>query len=247
MNTYLILIIVLVIFALLFIKNPNYNSVSTEYYTYGQCSDNPMNSCSPTSGYEPIFDPGAWNNNNFIEDSHNCYAYALNDINDDLAKLCEHGECRYINPQPGHYCGMTKRVNYENTTCEKLDERAKCDNPHMLDSTFDSTCPEGYYKIGLTVNPGKTYHWYRQGKNGYWDHKDGGREANNIDASGNLIIDPQYANRDYTNQDGSNYTEWCKFYCIPSNEHDHTYYARNDYYKDKLHYQAEYSNSVPEQ
>lgn len=195
------------------------------------------NELSPTTGDEPIYDPSLWNENNLIKDSHNCYAYALNDINYDLAKLCKK-KCKYINPQPGHYCGMTKRVNYKETTCDKFDKRIKCDNPNILDSTFETKCPNGYYKIGLSVQPGKIYHFYRQGQNGYWDHKDGGKEATNLDASGNVISNPEKADRNYGK---INFHKWCKYYCVPSNHHGNTYYARNDYFEDELLYKTEYN------
>ena len=240
LKMYILLFVILTLILLLFIK-PSKTQIDCNIENYEQvyenCSDNPENTCSPITGSEPEYDPEKWNGNDYIEDSHNCYAYSLNDINDDLTKLCKNSECRYINPQPGHHCGMTKRVNYDETTCDKLDERIKCDNPSIFDTTFEEKCPSGYYKIGLAVQPNKIYHFYRQGKNGYWDHKDGGREATNLDASHKVIVNPVDANRDY----GQNhFYKWCKFYCVPSNEFGHTYYARNDYYGGKLHYKAQY-------
>ena len=229
-----IIIFVLIGFIIILLVDRNKNKENYNVIS-GNCEDNPQNQCSPTTGFEPDYDPEKWNGNDYIQDSHNCYAYSLNDINEDLAKICEEGECRYINPQPGHHCGMTQIVNLEETTCDNLDERIKCDNESITNASFEESCPEGHYKIGLAVQPKKIYHFYRQGKNGYFDHKDGGREATNLDASGNEIVNPEKADRDY----GQNhFYEWCKFYCVPSNDYGRTFYARNDYFGGKLHYKT---------
>lgn len=227
---------IIILFVFLFILFKISGIVSAETYINGTCESN---ICGPLTGSEPVYEPSLWNDNNYIQGSHNCYTYSMNDINHDLAKLYEENKAirSYINPQPGHHCGMTKRVQYKETTCEKLDERMKCDNPNVIDSTFEESCPSGYYKIFLATNPGKIYHYYRQGSTGYWDHKDGGKEATNIDASGNLITNPEIANRYYDKK--NNFHDSCGFYCVPSNETDDTCVTRNDYYGGQLHYEAQ--------
>ncbi len=53
-------------------------------------------------------------------------------------------------------------------------------------------CPEGTYKVALIYSE-NDYHWYRQNPDGTWSHKPGRTEVTNLDAMGNLIFDPIYA------------------------------------------------------
>ena len=193
-----------------------------------------------TSGYEPTYNPELWNSDNDIKQSHNCYSYALNTISDELVDICENGNCDYINPQPGHHCCMTNRVNYDETNCENLKNRILCDNPDIYESEFENVCENNFYKIGLSVDPvtGKnkhpSYHFYRQNKNGLWSHKDGGGEANLLDSDKDIIVNPQLSNRDFGKY---NYSEWCGYFCVPDNKNLNM--ARNNYFKNKLHYPSD--------
>lgn len=195
----------------------------------------------PTNGFEPNYEPDKWNNNNYIQGSHNCYAYSLNDICPDLTQAYKNNkdDRNWMNPQPGHYCGMTKKVNYDETTCDKLKERILCDNPFIIETDCETVCPDKYYKIGLAVSPKTTYHFYRQNKDGTWSHKDGGREVTKLDASNNIITNPELSNRDFGY---ANYTNWCGYYCVPNDENIKTKYARNDYFEDKLWYSCPNKN-----
>jgi hypothetical protein len=168
---------------------------------------------SPLTGYEPTYEPETWNDNPNIKKSHNCYSYMLNNQSGCLENLCEIGNCKYINPQPGHYSGITTFVDTKKTTCDKLEMRMMSDNPYIENSDLKTKCKDGFYKTGLAIDPKKQYHFYRQDSNGYWSHKDGGRPATNIDASNQLILDPAQSNRNYTKY---NYTDWCGYYCVPN-------------------------------
>ena len=168
---------------------------------------------SPLTGYEPKYEPKKWNDNPNIKRSHNCYSYMLNNQNRCLEDLCKKGNCKYINPQPGHQSGMTLFVDTKKTTCDKLEMRMMSDNPHMEKSELKTKCKNGFYKTGLSVDPQKQYHFYRQDSNGYWSHKDGGKPVTNLDASNNLILDPEQSNRDYSKY---NYKDWCGYYCVPN-------------------------------
>ncbi len=98
-------------------------------------------------------------------------------------------------------------------------------------------CPEGTYKIALVVDsdndpniadilyydsenecyviqPDTDYHWYRQNPDGTWSHKLGVGEVTNLDASGNIIYDPQVCNRDYRNTLGVIYSDFVGYYCV---------------------------------
>ena len=88
-------------------------------------------------------------------------------------------------------------------------------------SKYD-VCPAGTYKIALVVDytddanvvndlrlwqstitgeifwldrPDTDYHWYRQNADGTWSHKPGITEVINVDASNNIIFDPEICNR----------------------------------------------------
>ena len=172
-----------------------------------------QNPPSPLTGYEPTYEPKKWNDNSNIKRSHNCYSYMLNNQSRCLENLCQIGNCKYINPQPGHHSGVTLFVDTDKTTCDKLEMRMMSDNPRIENSDLKTKCKNGFYKTGLSVDPRKQYHFYRQDSNGYWSHKDGGKIATNIDASNQLILDPAHANRDYTKY---NYKDWCGYYCVPN-------------------------------
>lgn len=169
--------------------------------------------------YYAKFEPNIWSNDN-IKGSHNCYSYFLNDISDTLAqihKIEDNDDRRILNPQPGHYCGMTTFVNYEETTCDLLNKRVLCDNPDITvlpkGVGQDYDCGENYYKGALKVRPKDMYHFYRQDEDGYWSHKDGGGEVIK------LYKDPKDIRDEYP--------EFCNYYCVPKNSYKDTNMARN--------------------
>ena len=180
----------------------------------------------PTSGHEPKYDPEKWNLNNDIEYSHNCYAYALDDINESLKNDCiDNDECDDLKPQPGYVCNKKfKSNNY----CKNVENKMLCDNPSIYKiNNKNHPCIKNYYKIGLatSIKPNKDYHFYRQDKDSFWSHKPGGTEVISYDASYNIIEDPEISNRDYVQDGGNyNYNDWCGFYCVPSNDYFDTKY-----------------------
>ena len=155
-----------------------------------------------------------------IRYSHNCYAYALNDINNDLLDICENKFCRGVNPQPGHYCNSNFIVN----TCYQLKARMLCDNPYIYEIDFDTKCKKKYYKIGLASQTNMLYHFYRQNSYGLWDHKDGGMKTSMYDSNNLVIINPELSNRNYDKY--RNYNIWCGFFCVPINSHIKTNMSR---------------------
>lgn len=167
-------------------------------------------SCSPINGYEPNYESKKWNDK-YIERSHNCYSYALDDINLNLANICEYDYCKGINSQPGHYC----KSKYNLNTCFQLEKRILCDNPLIKKTTFEDKCPKFYYKIGLSIQENMLYHFYRQNIYGLWDHKDGGTKVSIYDADNNYITNPKLSNRNFGKY--KNYNIWCNYYCVPYN------------------------------
>jgi hypothetical protein len=193
---------------------------------------------SPISGGEPDYEPEIWNDDNDIQYSHNCYSYFLNDINQNLKCLCKNGKCKYINPQPGHY-SRNIEVNLDNTTCDIIENRLLDDNINIHVADFDQKCAPNYYKGALTVDPNYQYHFYRQDSNGFWSHKDGGLPVTNLDASNKIISDPKLADKNYPDKKKPvNYSDFCNYYCIPSNQHTNTFMGRRNPKNKNLKYKT---------
>ena len=69
----------------------------------------------------------------------------------------------------------------------------------------------GTYKVALVAGIDSygrlDYHWYRQDSDGLWSHKRGTTSITRLDNSGDLIVDPQTADRDF-------YTEFLGYYAV---------------------------------
>ena len=170
----------------------------------------------------PIFEPERWNKNKYIRKSHNCYSYALNIIDRNLSKRCKYilkrkktkkkkVDCGVLKPQPGAYSKTIKSRGKYN--CKKVTYRMIKDNPVMKPIAKGVPCPLNYYLIAMVCIPdGSDYHFYRQDASGLWSHKNGGNVARNTDDSGNLIYDPEKADR-------GKYTIFCGYYTVPNDSH----------------------------
>jgi hypothetical protein len=71
----------------------------------------------------------------------------------------------------------------------------------------NNKCPKEGHLVALVIVPGWDFHWYRNGRNGYWTHKPGGTPVTNVDNSGVLIRDPRTANR-------GPYSDFCTFMVV---------------------------------
>ncbi len=168
-------------------------------------SNNKNITSSPLSGSEPKYEPARWNDKKHIKYNHNCYAYVLNKI----------ASNRDGKPQPGYFSNFPplRRSDYK---CEVFFQRLKKDIPSMYKISFGKPCRKGSYKGFIAIDPKKEdqdYHFYRQDSNGYWSHKPGRNKATNLDADGNKIKNPVYANRKYEYFD---YSDPCFFFCVYS-------------------------------
>ena len=166
----------------------------------------------PLSGSEPHYDPKKWNKELNDRLNHNCYAYFL----DDLIKN------RPKRPQPGHVDSNIEVFRKQDYTREEISRRAIYDNPSIYCVNPDVPCKEGYYKGVLVIDRYNNYHWLVQNSNGYWSHKPGQLEVTNVDAKGNLIIDPRKSNFIYDRaykQYKLLYSDIGPFFCVP-NEKD---------------------------
>jgi hypothetical protein len=157
----------------------------------------------------PKFEPEKWNDNIFIRKSHNCYAYALNMIDNKKVKECkekiENNKNFCKRPQPGLEYGYLDDLKIINYSSSMLINRIKSDNPLIKKTKLENKIEDGYYKICLflchiedkhhqNIND---FHFYRQDNNGFWSHKDGWRKATNKDKNNKLIINPEFTQKLY--------------------------------------------------
>jgi len=158
---------------------------------------------SPLSGSEPKYEPDKWNKNYNIKNNHNCYSYAV-----DQRESRRKGKA-----QPGYYSGYDREMIYN---CNSFYKRLSGDFPGVYLSSFEGKCEKGFHKSFLVYSEGDDidYHFYRQDNKGLWSHKPGRTEVTNKDASGNKIINPLHANRNYGHL---NYKTPCFFFCVNKN------------------------------
>ncbi|WP_030677487.1 hypothetical protein [Streptomyces sp. NRRL B-1347] len=136
------------------------------------------------------FNPGFWNNDATVRLNNNCYNYASNWRTNTFA-------------QPGRGCGNM----YKAITCAEVTRASLCDGMHHRFDCFpDSEKPR--YLVALVIAPGPgfiDFHWFRKQNEGFWGHKPGGTAARNTDNSGNVIYNPETANR-------GPYTVFCGYF-----------------------------------
>lgn len=154
----------------------------------------------------PVFQPEKWNDGKEPQKNNNCYAYAFRDLVPD----------RTNRKGVGEEAGLPK-IEGEKYTCPTFENNMKIEHPDVVKSSKDAQCPCGSYKISLfldTNEKSKDFHFYRQDNNDTWSHKIGGLPATNLDATGNIIMDPGTSDRNYKEFD-KNYDETCGYYCVP--------------------------------
>jgi len=171
---------------------------------------------SPVSNYEPLLDMKKWNENQFIENSHNCFAYAIDKIDPEYVKDCmKEPNCDVGFPQPGYKAGHN-RFGKKEKGCGDMVSRLWGDNPKIRTTTYYEKCPYQTSKIALIVDPKKDYHFLRQDPDGYWSHKPGALSVKRVDASGRPIIRPDRSLFIYKDKkDPLKYTEFCGYFCVP--------------------------------
>jgi len=138
----------------------------------------------------PSFQPTYWNDGSTIQYNNNCYNYSNNRRTDTFA-------------QPGRATGH----QYTQISIAAVSSAAISDG--LVPTTASAVSPNGQTKIALVIAPGYDYHWYRQDSNGMWTHKPGSTAATNVDNSGNVIYNPETANRGV-------YTQFAGYFFTPS-------------------------------
>ena len=198
---------------------------------------------SYVSGFEHDYDPKKWTHP-YIEGSHNCYTYFLNGqikaVQDRCDELCQKhnkgncpkkvDQCSNLKPQPGHFNNLLKKGSLDmgsnKYTCPMMEGRIIGDNESIKKVKFNQKCPAHHYKGAMVVDPGHTYHFYRQNPDGSWSHKPGTLPVTNKDASEKVIYVPHNADRNYNKnnkKDGINYVDFCGYYCVPNNKYINTH------------------------
>ena len=138
----------------------------------------------------PEYQPSLWNDGDGIQFNNNCYNYACNVPTGTFA-------------QPGRASGN----QYVNIDCMDVGQGAESDGLASSSCSQGCGCGACCHQVALVIWPGVDFHWYRHDRDGRWSHKPGGTEATNLDNSGNLITDPQLADR-------GPYTIFCGCYCV---------------------------------
>jgi hypothetical protein len=158
----------------------------------------------------PRFNPQLYNDHRY-ELTNNCYAFATMDRKP--TNLRDH------KLQPGEEAHLP-HIGSENYKCSLFRQYVLSDHPTYFfrDGRDKAPCPCGYYKAALVIthstDDNVDYHWYRQSDCGHWHHKPGSASVQTVDASGNDILDPQLADRDYSKTGGPNYSISCGYLCV---------------------------------
>ena len=191
---------------------------SSENYRFDMRDNNERRSTS--HDLSPVFaDDDSYNRNLFLRESHNCYTYFLNLKSKEALKLCKddfkhHNMCRRA--QPGYLSGF-QRLTKKDYKCPEIHKRTLADNSLIYKlKNGDEKCDRRFYKGAMVVAPGRDYHYYRQNDSGRWTHKPGYKPSTKYDSNRNLVLDPQWAARDYGGT--LNYKDFCGYYCVPRND-----------------------------
>lgn len=138
--------------------------------------------CTPNAEDAPRYDPGAWNNNDFVRRRNNCYNYALD-------KPLNNGAI------PGSTNGVS--IVYSDCKAPKGPLEAATADKLIAVSDFSRklSAGEGWYVALALKHDFTDCHWYRQDASGCWSHKLGVAAASDRDDSKNFITDPEHCNR----------------------------------------------------
>lgn len=140
----------------------------------------------------PVFNPAAWNDNGPIQLNNNCYNYG-----------CDIPTGTYA--QPGLAHGIT--LGPSDMACPPVTAGATADGLVPVGCGEGCGCSRCWHQVALVIWPGRDYHWYRKDRDGRWSHKMGWTAATNLDNAGNVISDPQTADR-------GNYSVYCGCFCV---------------------------------
>lgn len=187
----------------------NFNNNQSNYFTNNYNNNNDKKVCKA-----PKYMPNLWNNlDKNTRDYTNCYSYAFDRMEVNADKKLQPGEL-----------STGKFNSYDcNEILNKLRSDYNTLNIIQVPKNYKPPC--NHYKIALVIDDlggEQDYHFYRQDSDGYWSHKPGKEDVRRVDASGNLIIDPETADRNYdknddnnNNETDNNYYKFCGYYSVP--------------------------------
>jgi hypothetical protein len=195
-------------------QKPEANSPFCAYHTKNKCKG------SKLSGYEPSFMDGMeyYTSDYSIQNSHNCLAYALGVRDPKKIKMCrDFNKCGFHVPGKDSYGPFQKDTG---KTCAEIIARTWSSVPEAIPTTFTAKCPKKTRKIAIVTDEKQDMHYYRQGSNGYWDHKPGSRKPTDKDSDGILIWNPELASRYYPREKSDelplDYKNFCGYMCVPT-------------------------------
>ena len=163
---------------------------------------------------KPKYIPHFWNTlDSDVKEHTNCYSYVMDRYELNADKKLQPGEL-----------SSGKFGSYDcNEIMNKLKKDYNTYNIIQVDKHYKPPC--NHYKIALVIDDKgdeQDYHFYRQDDDGYWSHKPGKNNVRRHDASGNLIRDPETADRNYdernddtNNETDNNYYKFCGYYSVP--------------------------------
>ncbi len=132
----------------------------------------------------------------------NCMAFAFG----------EKGRTNYQKQQPGNKTPSLRGTDFSLATCDELVRRVMSDyKGKVYKGTPARPCRRGYSKVMAVLAPGADFHFYRQGPDGFWEHKRGLTPPSKVDACGKRIVNPLKACRDYGA--GYDYKVGCSTFC----------------------------------
>ena len=168
------------------------------------------------TGWEPKFNPRLWNDKKQHRETHNCFSYAMNVLDQKQIDACLSSNCDVPFHQPGAVGGYKPFNSVTPKTCPDMIARILGDNPGIRPISFEEQCPPRTSKIALIVDEDEDYHFLRQDANGWWSQKGGAKPVTNLDASKHPIWDPTLCDHNWTNSLGPlNYDVFCGFLCVP--------------------------------
>ena len=165
------------------------------------------------TGYEIEYNEELWNQFPVINKT-NCYSYALNCQVDEYGSplLLVPGQAKNGYVMPSSANTIKNQYTTERTILDYIADDVEIYGFYFMERSAVATPPEGAYLVAIFVEPGVSYHWYRQNPDGTWSHKYGTGAVSNYDAEGNIIYDPYLANRYYGS--GANYSMLIGFFYV---------------------------------
>jgi len=165
---------------------------------------------------KPIYDENLWNNNKIIK-YNNCYSYAFNEPDPTKESKLDIGRL------------SNNRMKKDNFTCNHLNNLLLKDRPNITKVSGVDSCGCNEYGVAMVLDDNETpyiddhddFHFYRKDYNSeYWSHKPGSTPVSRLDANGDMILNPELADRKYKNWD---YNQFCGYYCVPHDDSQYNY------------------------